>query len=529
MEDPTRIQRVKAGKESQLLKMKGVTGVGVGEKISQGAKTGELCIRVYVDKKKPKKQLKASEVIPSTLNGIKTDVIERKFQAHIAVPLEDLKIKEDSRTYETLMGGSSIGPCRAVNGEINVGTLGLIVVDNNSGAPMLLSNFHVMCVDESWNVGDSICQPSRVDGGRCPEDIVATLARAELSSRVDAAVANITNRPHNCTVIDIGQIQGTTEAVLDQAVSKRGRTTEHTHGFVDDLSITANVEYSDGYRLVTNQIGIEYDPSQSSDFGRGGDSGSVVVDGQNKIIGLYFAGTDDGKYGLANPIDTVLNALNVSLCMEPIWRLPDHHWRFAKRVPWQDYPPYFRYPGWGVIDPLPWSEIFNNWMVGSKARQGAGHYAQQSQRGPTERGFSAHYTPTPNFGEPVKPPLWGEYPLAPSLPTSPLIDDPFPWFDPHPKLKGFRKVIKDTIDPVKSPAGYDTAMESIDNPGQFGNWRGLDGPTGLGNIGVAPFAMATPHQAPGAYAQEVATDIEQEIARTEAYLQQLHMQKEANS
>jgi hypothetical protein len=49
-------------------------------------------------------------------------------------------------------------------------------------------------------------------------------------------------------------------------------------------------------------------------FGDHGDSGSVVVDANNKVVGLYFAGSSDGT-GVANPIAAVLSALNIDLCI----------------------------------------------------------------------------------------------------------------------------------------------------------------------------------------------------------------------
>jgi hypothetical protein len=50
-------------------------------------------------------------------------------------------------------------------------------------------------------------------------------------------------------------------------------------------------------------------------FGDHGDSGSVVVENSRKVVGLYFAGSEDGTYGVANPIQSVLTALNVSMCV----------------------------------------------------------------------------------------------------------------------------------------------------------------------------------------------------------------------
>ena len=74
------VAEVKAAREQDVLKHAGITGVDVGYKYKDGEKTGDLAIRVYVEKKKPLEELSKSERIPKTMNGIKTDVIERTVQ-----------------------------------------------------------------------------------------------------------------------------------------------------------------------------------------------------------------------------------------------------------------------------------------------------------------------------------------------------------------------------------------------------------------------------------------------------------------
>lgn len=333
--DP-KIRRAKAAVEKELLTLNNVTGVGVGEKITKGNRTGISSIRVYVKKKVPKTKLPKGQIVPDNINGIPTDVIEMEFELHpAAVALEDIQLHVDTGTYDPLTGGISVGPCRAVNGYIYVGTLGLVVEDNDTDEPMMLSNFHVMCIDNGWSTGDSMAQPGRVDGGSCPGDVVGKLSRAVLGGQVDCAVAKITNRNHNCRITEIGNISGTATAVLEEQVRKRGRTTELTHGFIDDLSLSIPIDYGDGLGTVTltNQIGIAVDSSQSSKFGDHGDSGSVVVNESNEVIGLYFAGSSDGSFGVANPISAVLGALNVHVCTAGV--MPTAAWIDAKN-PWTD-------------------------------------------------------------------------------------------------------------------------------------------------------------------------------------------------
>src|SRR5262249_21354370 len=150
-----------------------------------------------------------------------------------------------------------------------VGTLGAFVRDNVSGAEMMLSNFHVMCVDNGWAVGDQMAQPARPDGGSCPGKVVGTLQRASLGGSVDCAVSNHTARGYKCSIVDIGNVAGTDTATVGLAVRKRGRTTGLTHGTVDTTTLTVKIDYCNGLGSVTltNQIGIKVDPAQSAKFG----------------------------------------------------------------------------------------------------------------------------------------------------------------------------------------------------------------------------------------------------------------------
>jgi hypothetical protein len=313
----------------------------VGQKQVRGKKTDEMVIIVYVKNKKPLEAVPEGQRIPAEIRGVKTDVVERRFELkHLLVRVEDLRLRADTGTYDPLRGGISIGPCRSVfisgpdvachgvpaaGNYVFVGTLGTFVRDNATGSEMMLSNFHVMALDNAWSAGDAMAQPSLVDGGNCPADVVGQLQRASLGGQVDGAIASHSARGFACEIVDIGAVAGEATATVGMAVRKRGRTTGLTHGTVDDVALSVNIDYCNGLGTVTltNQIGIAVDTSQSTQFGNGGDSGSVVVDNTRRVVGLYFAGTEDGTYGVANPIQAVMSALNVSICVPPTFKFID--------------------------------------------------------------------------------------------------------------------------------------------------------------------------------------------------------------
>jgi hypothetical protein len=109
---------------------------------------------------------------------------------------------------------------------------------------------------------------------------------------VDAAIA----RPLNPAdikdeILNIGPIQGTVQGELGMAIKKSGRTTGFTTGEIQQIDVTANVEYGAG------QIALFTDQS--------------VLDDDNRLTGLLFAGSDTTT--IINRIENVFSALGISL------------------------------------------------------------------------------------------------------------------------------------------------------------------------------------------------------------------------
>jgi hypothetical protein len=342
------IRQIKRSVEQEFLTKEGVTGVEVGYKVVDGKRTNEISIRVLVKKKKDVSQ---DQMIPPIIRGVKTDVIEREYAPSLKVRLEDVKPSEvslpDTDSYNPLIGGISIGPARTIAGSVYAGTLGTLVIDNSTNSPMILSNYHVLAVDNTWNVGDDIYQPSVPDGGTST-DVVAQLQRAVIGNSpdvssingqnfsVDCAVASVTpDRGVICQIVEIqmgasgqlgqaGNISGTEEAALGMSVLKRGRTTGLTFGTVDAIDSTVMVTYggSIGTITFTNQISIEPVFSQNAAFSGQGDSGSAICvlqpDGSVQVVGLLFADNSADPSApqstSANQIQAVLDALQITIC-----------------------------------------------------------------------------------------------------------------------------------------------------------------------------------------------------------------------
>jgi hypothetical protein len=127
-----------------------------------------------------------------------------------------------------------------------------------------------------------------------------------VDNEVDCAVAKpVDPNMFSGEIRGIGMVSGTKPATLGMRVRKSGRTTDYTEGNITLLNATVNVAYGSKTGRFTGQI-------ISQAMSQGGDSGSLIVDtAENKAVGLLFAGSNLAT--IFNPIDKVLNALNVNL------------------------------------------------------------------------------------------------------------------------------------------------------------------------------------------------------------------------
>lgn len=149
----------------QLLAKANVVGVGVGFKDDEdGQPTDELAIITLVEQKKPAAALTADDMVPSELDGAKTDVVE------VGVLRALNSVSPRSRFRPVVPPGVSIAHYK-----VTAGTFGTLVYDSQTGEPLILSNNHVLANSNDAALEDAILQPGPADGGQNPADRVATL------------------------------------------------------------------------------------------------------------------------------------------------------------------------------------------------------------------------------------------------------------------------------------------------------------------------------------------------------------------
>jgi hypothetical protein len=280
----------------------------------------EKCIRVYVKKKLPAIQLKPAHRIPSEIDGIPVDVVEVGEIRALSSP------PDRTKKYRPLVGGISIGHYL-----ITAGTLGWFAKDNTDGEIVMVSNNHVFANENKGKKGDPILQPGPYDGGVYPVDLAGRLKRfvkisfdeyncpyrntlyklmkpfVSTENTVDVAIASLAQPQDEYEILEVGApVDKLYDVQVGMSVIKSGRTTGLTQGTIVDTQYNGEVEYSRGTAFFVDQILV-----QGTGFSQGGDSGSLVLTTDKKIVGLLFAGSDN--YTVVNKLKNVEEEIGISM------------------------------------------------------------------------------------------------------------------------------------------------------------------------------------------------------------------------
>jgi hypothetical protein len=327
------IQQLLPGVKDKLIYRKNVVAVGIGYKRTSNKKTDELSFICSVDKKVSREKLSAIEIVPDSFDNVTTDVIATgPFYA-----LQDPKGK-----FRPAPGGVSIG-----HQLVTAGTLGCLVSKGDKNYRYILSNNHVLANSNDANMGDPILQPGSYDGGSLADDQIGILNNfipiefdqtesscgiannitaflnlfARLfgsTTRIEAVTPKLANNLVDCAIaepldqndvqnmiLNIGNITGIAEAGLNTPVKKMGRTSGFTTGVIEQIDVTSRVNYG------TDRNATFVDQIMAGSMSQGGDSGSAVLNDENKLVGLLFAGSNTTT--LINRIQNVFNQLQVTL------------------------------------------------------------------------------------------------------------------------------------------------------------------------------------------------------------------------
>lgn len=300
-----------------------VVGVGLGTATPHSAawiaEPGAPTLRVYLIEPMSEPELR--------------QVLQRELAVEEAeeptLPIQPVVTGEITAFSHSIRHRPAHGGLSVAHERVTAGTLGCLVRGRSGerrDRTLILSNNHVLANGNQGCFGDPVLQPGPHDGGTLPKDQIAALERyVELhfapsgkSNEVDCATAwaDPSLVDPRIAYVDHGQIKllkvssRTTRAREGDRVGKSGRTSQLTSGQVMNANATVKVRFGPRLALFEDQIEIT---GLNGPFGAPGDSGSLIwtLDEERHPVGLLFAGGVTSIF--ANPIDTVLDALDVDL------------------------------------------------------------------------------------------------------------------------------------------------------------------------------------------------------------------------
>ena len=153
-----------------------VHAVGVGRKMTNGSATNEMCVRFYIVQKLAKSLIPPRDLLPESVDGIPTDVIEsppafiqaRKKPAvrirAVAAAATEAKTEGRRSRLRPMSAGFSVA-----HRNVTAGTIGYFCRSTRQGDPpgmvFILSNNHVLADVNVGALGDDVYQPAPADSG----------------------------------------------------------------------------------------------------------------------------------------------------------------------------------------------------------------------------------------------------------------------------------------------------------------------------------------------------------------------------
>lgn len=310
--------RLREKKKLELLKLPGVSGVGVKDDII-----------VYVE------DPAAMAYVPNEVDGVRIRKIPAKFIAFSIKIFGGLALgalttygmlasaigqalKSRTSRIRPVVAGVSIGHYK-----VTAGTLTGYAEYN--GEIVGLSCNHVIALNYlSIRIGvkgDSILQPGPHDGGRPDRDTIGYLEKwdsLENEAHTDSAIfrlaENVEHKPDE--IYGVGKPREVTEPRPGMEVVKSGRTTGVTYGVIESIDASIKMYYTETeYAILHEQI-VAYSPATIS---APGDSGSWVGDTVfHRTVGMLIGGSVDYKRAVITPMKKIERRLGIKFIAPPV-------------------------------------------------------------------------------------------------------------------------------------------------------------------------------------------------------------------
>jgi hypothetical protein len=220
-------------------------------------------------------------------------------------------IREIGPIFPIAAGGNSIG---ASGGQQTSGTFGCLVEDAYNKHYGLTCD-HVVGILAAQKAGDAVLSPGVSRGGTLKSRIgeflqgSGVVTSTTASNRSDAATVKLDSpSSHAKKIVGIGAPIGANRSYsLGGGAKKSGVATQVTRGQFSYI-VTLNVPYGHHKARFVDQFAID---GGGVVFADSGDSGAVVLDDADAVVGLLFAAAPQSYLGFVNPITDVEAALGV--------------------------------------------------------------------------------------------------------------------------------------------------------------------------------------------------------------------------
>lgn len=289
-----------------------VTGFSVRNKIIDNVESNNVALIFKVTAKPSKLEYGRipEYIVYKSKTGksykILTDVIKEE------TPTGSVKIKKDEEPFPL---GNSISR----RDEYSTGSIGLVVnQDDDNLTNYVVSCYHVFCAPElksgnktfeNANNAPVICASAQDHGSNYIGDVVM----GKINNKFDFAIAKINDGIKLDNSIELADGTITPSAfgyVLDKnkgdTLTLCGRSSGVSHGLVKSLLVPQTIWYVNHTVSQYLQGLIEV-----TKFSTKGDSGGIVINSNNEIVGLLIADSDISSYVL--PVENFLTKNNYSL------------------------------------------------------------------------------------------------------------------------------------------------------------------------------------------------------------------------
>jgi hypothetical protein len=277
--DWKRLNRILAEHQADLVKRPGVVGVGLGYRHRGGIRQDERTVTIYVEKKIASTALNDRLALPTTLRTRSGGTV-------------GVDVVEFGAFERTAFGGSSLGQA----GAGGWGTLGVFAVDIATEAPVALTAKHV--VGANAPRGQSMYAP----WPRQPDSVLIGKYLRGTMDEIDAAAIAVADPNIVSDIIPgIGRVNGA-RSVLDSdlmnpVVWMYGAYSKYCLGEIQ----TIHSPLPEHNLVDTIIVRINADS---------GDSGSVLLDSTNMVLGILVGKGKSTGLHVFSPIDRVLDKLD---------------------------------------------------------------------------------------------------------------------------------------------------------------------------------------------------------------------------